>query len=91
MVSALSRRYVPSPPLRDTTEKKYVVSGLNLNTHLNLICIFSDGVRCPYCRLTEAEEQCVYTHTVDAEEALSNEIRSHYYRLQQPEEHTPLH
>lgn len=31
--------------------------------------------------LTEAEEQCVHTHGVHAEEAMGDEVGSHYHRL----------
>lgn len=31
--------------------------------------------------LTEAEEQCVHTHGVHAEETMGNEVGSHYQRL----------
>lgn len=31
--------------------------------------------------LTEAEEQCVHTHGVHAEEAMGNEVRSNHHRL----------
>lgn len=32
--------------------------------------------------LTEAEEECVHTHVVDAEEAVSDEVASNHHGLQ---------
>lgn len=31
--------------------------------------------------LTEAEEQCVHTHCIHAEETMGDEVGSHYQRL----------
>lgn len=37
--------------------------------------------------LTEAEEECVHAHGVDAEEAVGDEIGAHHHRLQGKTQH----
>lgn len=41
--------------------------------------------------LTEAEEECVHAHSVNAEESMSDEIGAHQHRLMRERKHILKH